>query len=323
MNDGSARRRPSWLGTSAHGTRLVGGLVGMGLVIAALAFKEARGPAILALMLAAGLLFIGVGVFLPHVREVNAGPFKAALGNNAVMAPGAVHDAAKLQSERELQETSLDDEREVLSAARLSAAESAFKQLLATRTSGPLAGCEFRLFLWDDDACRLLPSFSPSIDDQRPSTERGWLVGQGATGQAFARGAYVYVDGRGVTSDDYDLTERQKARSAGLATVASHPVKTASGRTIAVVSVSATEPSNGIDSDQGQAEHILVAESAARVLIDLLGWSTDTDVAQGFHESRPGHLRAGEGTGDGTGPERVETNPQAHAGAGQGHRESG
>lgn len=154
---------------------------------------------------------------------------------------------------------------------RLLVATAAVDQLLHPR-DGPLAGCEFRLYLYDEDCDRLLPALEP---DRTPTISEGWAIGQGVTGEAWRREAYVLATGRECSDDTYHLDEDQQERYRHLAAVAAAPVVSADGSVVAVLSGSSGDPNNRLGSPEGFDAHIGLAAAMARLLVDLLGWASD------------------------------------------------
>jgi GAF domain-containing protein len=132
---------------------------------------------------------------------------------------------------------------------------------------------QFRVFLYDESADRLLPVFQPdtSIDSQ------GWAIGTGATGTAYESGEYVVAEGASVTDATHSLTPEQQERYRHLTAVASAPIFNAAGRVIGVLTVSSTRPDHELGSADAEQAITLGALLLSRVLIDLLGWFDDTD----------------------------------------------
>jgi hypothetical protein len=141
--------------------------------------------------------------------------------------------------------------------------------LLAPDT-GPLAGASFHLYLFDEQRELLLPAF-----EGRPSPSRGWKVGTGAVGEAWASAEYVLVRGPEVSDDTYGLTPAQQRRARDLAAVAAMPVHNASDEVIAVVGGSSVDPGSGLATGDGFDALLLMAQEVARVLVDLLQWFPD------------------------------------------------
>lgn len=159
-----------------------------------------------------------------------------------------------------------------VAAARLALARRlASDMLLSPSEVGPLAGCKFHLFLYDEETDRLLPALEP----EDPDGSRGWAIGQGATGLAYQRERYVLVTGSEVSNEALGLTQDQQRRYAYLQLVAAMPVKNAGGRTIGVLTASSSDLSGEAATDIGYDEHLQLSVLIARVLVDLLHWYGD------------------------------------------------
>lgn len=222
---------------------------------------------------AAAVLFGGVALFIlatHHVRALEV----SATGARAELDSGGA-DTSALASESDASQTDEPDAAhgdEGVASARLALARKVMSDLLLTGVrTGPLAGCSFHLFLYDSDVEKLLPALEPSPT----SPSQGWESGQGATGEAFRRGEYVLVTGADVSNGSYGLTIEDQERYRHLALVAAMPVKTASGRTIGVLSASTDDRSSAAGSPEGFDEHLELAVFSARVLVDLLHWYED------------------------------------------------
>ena len=133
-------------------------------------------------------------------------------------------------------------------------------------------GYQLRLFLYDRDLRRLLPSYEPPTS-LGPS--KGWEIGQGVTGKAWERKDYVIARGNQLTDPMYRLTQEQEERNADLQVVAAMPVANARGRMIAVLTASSTEDDGWLASDEGWVQHSGLADVVARVLVDVLKVARD------------------------------------------------
>lgn len=164
-------------------------------------------------------------------------------------------------------------EDEVVSAYRNLAGWSALRALLTPLDDedDPLAGCELRLYMYDETFQRLMPILEP--EGAEPTTD-GWEVGAGATGKAYELGEYVIVTGDDVWNGTYGLSveQQERCRAEGLKIVASMPVTNTSGDVIAIVSASTTKDESALASDEGFDAQAAVAGGVARVLVDLLRW---------------------------------------------------
>ncbi|MEA2475599.1 MAG: hypothetical protein QOE06_3514 [Thermoleophilaceae bacterium] len=157
--------------------------------------------------------------------------------------------------------TRRDQEREV-AAARL------IRALLSPEETGFPRHYEFRLFLMDKAAGRLLPAFeSEGIDD----APEGWAPNQGATGLAWSANTRVLVRGAAVSDETHGLSPAQRKRYTKLQVVAAMPVRTVRDRVIAVLSVSSDNDDGFLDLPEAILAHLELAEVIARILIDILG----------------------------------------------------
>jgi hypothetical protein len=102
----------------------------------------------------------------------------------------------------------VDEGEELLAADRVLAASWALPNILEAAEGGSLDGCEFELYLFDEDENLLLPMMT-SYD---APVQVGWPNGQGATGVAYQTGEFVLATGDDVWNDTHHLTpERQRA----------------------------------------------------------------------------------------------------------------
>jgi hypothetical protein len=157
--------------------------------------------------------------------------------------------------------TRRDQEREV-AAARL------IRALLAPEETGFPRHYEFRLFLMDKAAGRLLPAFeSEGIDD----APEGWAPNQGATGLAWSANTRVLVKGAAVSDETHGLSATQQERYERLRVVGAMPVRTARDRVIGVLSVSSHDDDGFLELPEAILAHLELAQVIARILIDILG----------------------------------------------------
>ena len=216
---------------------------------------------------AVGLLVFGsglvvLGVVLPRLLNAEVGPatgFKLTLAEERVVSTGlAQSDAVEKVGTNQ-----------VVAATRVILASETLARLL-TPESGPLAGASFHLYLFDEQRELLLPAF-----EGRPSPSRGWKVGTGAVGEAWASAEYVLVRGPEVSDDTYGLTPAQQRRARDLAVVAAMPVTNASDEVIAVLAGSSVDPDSPLGTSEAFDAQLLVAQEVGRVLVDLLRWFPD------------------------------------------------
>jgi hypothetical protein len=149
--------------------------------------------------------------------------------------------------------------------ARRAAGLRLLRALLRPEEAGFPPDHEFRLFVPTEDRAVLLPEYaSPG---STPS--EGWKPGQGATGTAWSRNAYIRVFGAAVSDGTYRLTPEQQRRYRDLSAVASMPVQNARGDPIAVLSVSTQGDETFLASDEAAQKLFELASIVARVLIDI------------------------------------------------------
>jgi len=238
-------------------------LVVLGAVL--LAASLVRGPANAAYgigLLVFGTSLVVVGVVLPRLRNAEVGPatgFKLTLDEDRAVSTGMAECA-------QVDKVEVD---QVVAATRLVLASEVLGRLLAPER-GPLADALFHLYLYDEQRELLLPAF-----EGRPSPSRGWRIGAGAVGEAWATGEYVLVQGSEVSDETYGLTPSQQRRARDLAVVAAMPVANSSDQVIAVVAGSSVDANSGLGSDTGFDAHLLLAQEVGRVLVDLLRWFPD------------------------------------------------
>jgi hypothetical protein len=235
------------------------------MIVAAIAQDNARDGFALGLA-TLGASLVVIGAALPRLREaqVSGSGLKVSLSEAERTAELVVKGGGREQPTAGLARYDTRD------AARLVLAERSLGELLRP-DAGPLAGCVFRLYLYDADAELLIPIQLPGEQAAADS----WPVGRGAVGTAYARGEYVLVEGADTSDETYGLTPEQQERYRGLQAVAAMPVTNAADEAVAVLSVASGDPANRIGNPEGFDEHLLVAELVARVLIDLLRWFDD------------------------------------------------
>ena len=103
----------------------------------------------------------------------------------------------------------------------------------------------------------------------------GWAVGQGIVGRVWRDGDAIVARGADIMTGLDDVPEIRRERYRGLAVVVAVPVVNANDRVVAVLSAHARDPASALDSPEGLAQVLALAEVLARVLVDLLGWATD------------------------------------------------
>lgn len=139
-------------------------------------------------------------------------------------------------------------------------------RLHLTRETGLPDHYEFRVFVYDRELKRLVPSYGPHKVDELD----GWEVGQGATGLAWQREEYVLARGDDVSNDTHGLTPEQQERSKELQIVAAMPVTNAREQVIAILTGSSNNDDGQLASDEGREKQQELSQVVARILIDVL-----------------------------------------------------
>ncbi|MDQ4068038.1 MAG: hypothetical protein M3203_00935 [Actinomycetota bacterium] len=238
-------------------------LVGLGaaLLVASL-FQPASSEFYAVGLLVFGSGLVVLGVVLPRLQKAEVSPatgLKLSLAEEREVSTELAESGAVGQV----------GAAQVVAATRLIVASEALARLLAP-DSGPLAGVPLHLYLFDEQRRLLLPAF-----EGRPSASRGWKLGTGAVGEAWASGEYVLVKGPAVSDETYGLTPAQQRRFRDLAVVAAMPVSNASDEVIAVLTGSSVDPDTPLATAEGFDAQLLLAQQVARVLVDLLRWFPD------------------------------------------------
>lgn len=244
-------------------------LVVLGAALLCAALVQDGGSAVYALaLLVLGTSLVVLGAVLPRLRNAEVGPatgFKLTLDEDRADRADRAVSTGLAECER-VERVEVDH---VVAATRLILAAEVLGRLLAPER-GPLAGALFHLYLYDEQRELLLPAF-----EGRPSPSRGWRIGAGAVGEAWATGEYVLVQGPEVSDDTYGLTPAQQVRARDLAVVAAMPVTNAGDDVVAVVAGSSIDARSALGSAAGFDAHLLLAQEVARVLVDLLRWFPD------------------------------------------------
>jgi len=157
--------------------------------------------------------------------------------------------------------------------ARYNAAETLMRRLRAD--PGPqLVGCSLHLYLPDEEQ-RLLVTALEHDPDRSLFGREGWAVGQGIVGRVWRDGDAIVARGRDILAALDDIADAHREPYQGLAVLVAVPVVNANDRTVGVLTAHASDPTTRLDSPEGLAQLLALAEVLARVLVDLLGWSTD------------------------------------------------
>jgi hypothetical protein len=160
-----------------------------------------------------------------------------------------------------------------VSRARYTAADLFIRRMRA-HPGGALEGASLHLYLPDETGLMLVPGF------EADRTGRGgtdwWQVGQGLVGRAWRDTEGLTARGEEIMQGLADLPLGRQQRYADLAVVAAMPVLNAGGRAIAVLSASTTDPDSRLDAPDGIEALVTHADAIARLLVDLLGWESDS-----------------------------------------------
>ncbi len=157
--------------------------------------------------------------------------------------------------------------------ARYNAAETLMRRLRAD-PGELLTGCTLHLYLPDEEQRLLVTMLEGDLAEARYGGE-GWAIGQGIVGRVFRDGDAIVARGADILVELDNLPEIRRERYHGLAVVVAVPVVNANDRVVAVLSAHASDPASPLDSPEGLAQLLALAEVLARVLVDLLGWATD------------------------------------------------
>lgn len=212
----------------------------------------------------AGVALFGLSAFFPWIIEFSFGPLKARRNEPTQ----ETEETLEIAEDDETFDPEVADASEVLAAERLFSTNLVLESALVP-TEGPLAGCEFRLFVFDETVGRLLPVWEPPGS---PRDSEGWEPGKGATGSAYAHREYTVARGKAVADESFGLTEKQQERYKDLAVVAALPVTDDFGGTLGVLTGSSTDPSTQLDTAAGYDAQLELVVLVKRLWIDVLKW---------------------------------------------------
>lgn len=215
-----------------------------------------------------GVLLTGAAALMPHIKRIwlpgggidmrdpaEVGQMSAALQQLRQRDPATV----------DLGQVDLPGD-DLWDGARYRLGEITIASLLAD-LEGDLAGCEARIFLFDETEQRLMPAYRPASADRPPF---GWLVGQGVTGAAYRDGVRVVATGESTHDDTFELTPEMKERFADLTAVASVPLVDREWRIIGALSLSTTKTDTRLAFDDAEWQHFALAAQVSVALVDLL-----------------------------------------------------
>ncbi len=160
-----------------------------------------------------------------------------------------------------------------VSRARYTAADLFIRRMRA-HPGGALEDTSLHLYLPDETGLMLVPAFE--ADRTGHGGTDWWQVGQGLVGRAWRDTEGLTARGEEILQGLTDLPPARQQRYVDLAVVAAVPVLNAVGRAIAVLSASATDPASRLDRPEGIEALVTHADAIARLLVDLLGWESDS-----------------------------------------------
>lgn len=166
-------------------------------------------------------------------------------------------------------------DRSIQAGTRWLLAETAIPALLRPK-SGPLAGCDLHLYVYDADERKLLPIFESEEDTIEA---QGWEPGRGVTGAAWSMRELIMAAGAETHDGSYGLTAAERDRYAELAAVAATPVVDDNDDAIAVLAASTENDDQGeaLVSLEGAEAMLSLAATVARVFSDVLDWHPAAD----------------------------------------------
>ena len=224
-------------------------------------------------------MFLGVGslvlsAFAPRIINWEIGP-KGVKASMSAHEHDVEESSGYLAGETADRANDTFEEDDMVVAARTALAGEAIAALLDPVKDSPLSGMLLRLFLFDGDENLLVPV--RRAGDPPPDESEQFRPGCGATGTAFARAEYIYVDGPAVADATYGLTPAQQEHFRNLTAVASIPITNAAGTVLGVLSAS-TDTAGGpgkLSSEEAYFDLLGRAMLLSRVLVDLLKWFDD------------------------------------------------
>jgi hypothetical protein len=160
-----------------------------------------------------------------------------------------------------------------VSRARYTAADLFIRRMRA-HPGGALEGASLHLYLPDETGLMLVPGFE--ADRTGHGGTDWWQVGQGLVGRAWRDAEGLTARGEEILQGLAHLPPGRRQRYADLEVVAALPVLNAAGRAIAVLSASSDDPESRLDAPEGIEALVTHADAIARLLVDLLGWESDS-----------------------------------------------
>ncbi len=275
-----ALKPSSWLADVEPSlTDVVAGAIGIGLLIASWHARYETETYAVA-MLSAGAFFLAIAFYRRVMKSASVGPGGVALemldreAERDAAATAAVASFEELVRAIESTDTgppsASDDDSTVIGNLNFVAGERAIRSILDDAVAaGPLAGCDLRLYLFDDDLNALAPVFG---SDDATTT---WPPGKGATGVAWSTKQYALAVGDAVHDSTFGLTPSQSQRYSSLTAVAATPIFNAGGTVLGVLTASTTSADHSFDGGDQYVQLTTCALLVSRVLVELLQWFPD------------------------------------------------
>jgi len=142
-------------------------------------------------------------------------------------------------------------------------------ELVLSNLPQTLTEYSFRLYLFDADKDKLVPSSGPVLS--HPGTE--WDRDRGATGRAYYLNEYQRVQGAQCWGADWGLTADQQAKyqQRDMKIVAAMPLRNSRRECVGVLSGSSyTDGSHYLASPPGMDQHIELARIISQLVVHLL-----------------------------------------------------
>ncbi|MXW58367.1 MAG: hypothetical protein F4124_08245 [Acidimicrobiia bacterium] len=255
-----------------HNTgRVFAALVGSGMIVAACLIASNLGSATHT-MIVGGATLVGLGTLTPWLRRVGWGKASAVFEDPELQRARLSKEISEEQSQNRLSIKM----QESLDATRYFAATLAVQAIFTdARNADPRFDvCQLRFFMWDNRQERLFAVLRPNQPDV---DQRGWRLREGVTGMAYDTGEFQLATGTATHDGTYNLDEDRQRRYAHLTEVAAMPVMNAQDVVIGVLSASHDTGSSILATDDWGRTHQAAADALARVVVDLLGWHSDSE----------------------------------------------
>jgi hypothetical protein len=258
--------------------------IGFGIVGVALVAVDRNASFGLALAVLGGVLILcgALSHRLKHVKLPGGGEadfYPPAVGDTALAVFSKPSVIPKPGINTALHSRSVEfSDAEIVGALNASVAERALESLLSRPETGPLEGCELRLYTYDDsadDGKGWLTAIVEPADGRSDSRE--WPPGMGATGAAWEREEFVVAVGEQCWNSTYGVPLERSRDYRHLKSVAACPVFNASWDVLGVVSAECATSEEQLTTDEAKDEMLSISLEVGRVLVDLLKWFDDGD----------------------------------------------